>query len=555
MLRFAAGPQARRAGQPFPEIRVQAVDGFGSPAPDGTLVNLELAPPDQGARLLGTTTQQTTGGVAIFAGVTVDRGGTYRLQAIAESYAPALSQPVEVERAPLHLIVMIADGLGYKQIEATTRYTGREPSYATFPARAMATFDATTEQAHHGVGYDPTRAWSEFLYPILAATDSASSATAMYTGEKTHSGRIAAGTSGARLRAITEDAHAQGLAVGAVTSVPIPHATPGAWLAHNTSRGNYYAIADEMLWGDPVTTGDPSFDARYAGALGPAAFGAAVLLGGGHPAWAGETFLRVAMRDKLAAESGLPGAWHFVERIAGANDGGARLLAAATDPGVTRLCGMFGGAEGNLDYRRADGSGASAENPTLAEMTTAALHVLARRPDGFVLLVEGGAVDFAAHANNLDRCVGEMIGFDEAVRAVVEWVDAPGDPVDWSNTLLVVTGDHETGYLTAGPNVFPDVPLGEVNARTLALERPVVSTGQRASWDDIDGDGEIDDGETVHWAWHTSGHSNSLIPIYVNGTGASRFDAEVVGTDPVRGEYVDNTAIYRVLRDVLAAPR
>ena len=53
-------------------------------------------------------------------------------------------------------------------------------------------------------------------------------------------------------------------------------------------------------------------------------------------------------------------------------------------------------------------------------MTNAALTVLSRNPNGFVLLVEGGAVDWAAHTNNLNRTIGEQLDFDRAVQAVID---------------------------------------------------------------------------------------------------------------------------------------
>ena len=85
--------------------------------------------------------------------------------------------------------------------------------------------------------------------------------------------------------------------------------------------------------------------------------------------------------------------------------------------------------------------------PTLAEMSRAALNVLDNDPDGFVMMIEGGAVDWAGHANQSGRLIEEQVDFDLAVDAVLAWVEANSN---WGETLLIVTGDHETGYLT-GP--------------------------------------------------------------------------------------------------------
>ena len=257
------------------------------------------------------------------------------------------------------------------------------------------------------------------------------------------------------------------------------------------------------------------------------------------------------MRDKLAAESGWPGEFVFVERLAGSPDGGVRLLNSAVQANVTRLAGLFGSVAGNLDYRLADGSGYNPENPNLAQMTSAALQVLARDPGGFVLMVEGGAIDWAAHSNNMDAMLGEVIDFNQAVQTVIDWVQTPDDDINWENTLVLVTADHETGYLTSGPGQFPEQPPGEINPRTLGLERTVSGSSLRASWEDTDNDQAIDAGETVYWAWNTNGHTNSLVPVYARGIGAELLDCYLSGNDPVRGPYLDNTSLHIIMSKVL----
>ena len=193
------------------------------------------------------------------------------------------------------------------------------------------------------------------------------------------------------------------------------------------------------------------------------------------------------------------------------------------------------------------------ENPTLADSTIAALTVLNRNPNGFVLMVEGGAVDWSGHANNMDNMIGEMIDFNEAVQDVIVWVEDPTNGSGWNDTLVIVTGDHECGYLTAGPGIFPDVSLGVVSDTTLALEKIYSgSGGRRASWDDTDGDSVIDTGETVYWAWNSGGHSNQLIPLYARGPGSELFQNYATDTDSVRGAYIDNTDVFKVMDSVLS---
>src|SRR4030043_819028 len=117
------------------------------------------------------------------------------------------------------------------------------------------------------------------------------------------------------------------------------------------------------------------------------------------------------------------------------------------------------------------------ENPTLSESTVAALTVLEKNFNGFVLIVEGGAVDWAAHSNNMDLMIGEMIDFNEAVQTVINWVNDTTNGSHWGNTLVIVTGDHECGYLTAGPGEFQNEELGEGSVTTLGLEKIVLNRG------------------------------------------------------------------------------
>jgi len=446
-----------------------------------------------------------------------------------------------------YIIILIGDGLGAKHMEAAERYRRAPAPFAVWPRTWSATFAARGS-------YDPLLAWSDFDYAAEGAADSAAAATAMFTGLKTAIGRISVSADASRrLVSLGDNARSLGLGTGAVTSVEISDATPGAWMAHNDRRSNGLAIADEGMWGDPLATGTVRDSPFYDGSHGPTWPPFDVVIGSGHPGWHGGHFVNKAIRDKLFWESGQPGAFMFIERRPGQGDAGPRLLSAAARPSVTRLAGLFGGNEGHLDYRLADGSGSNPENPTLAEMTRAALTVLGRNPAGFVLLVEGGTIDLASHDGNMDRMLGEAFDFFAAAQTVIDWVDDPGNDSTWDNTLVLVTADHETGYLTAGPDVLPDQPLRTVDSRTLALEKSISGTGLRASWEDGNQNDRVDPGEKVYWCWNTTGHSNSLVPLYARGVGETLLGAFTSGHDPVRGGYLQNTDVFRVVVGALGS--
>ena len=547
-LVFEIEPKSVLAESRF-SVRVSVRDAGGKVfATTETLVSMAVSK----GRLDGQLSKSTTKGIAVFDDLRIDRhDSSLQLVASAQNLASARSKAFDVERLPLHVFLFVADGWGYKQLEAARSYRKQSGVYDQWQQYAMATWDQDTRRLLGGKGYDPKKAWARFDYVnnSLAATDSASSATAMMCGQKTRRASISVNERHkARLESLREIGVRHGLGSGAVTSVPISHATPAAWLAHNNSRNNRFAIADEMLFGHPNTTGLAELDERWAGHWGPTEI-CDVLLGGGHPDWHSE-HVTAKMLAKLRAESGKPGRFHLVERRKGVS-GSKSLLAAAANASIDRLCGLFGGEFGNFEYGNADRKGYDPENPKLIDMTRAAIQVLERKPHGFTLMIENGAVDWAAHANLMDQMLGEQFDMDDAVQAAVDWIEDPSNRSNWSNSLVIVTGDHECGYLTAAPKVFADKPLGEVSARTLQLERAIGANGNRASWDDRNKNGNIDKGETVYWAWNSWGHSLSLIPCFAKGRNADEFARLVVDNDPVRGKYVDNTAVFRVMSEAI----
>lgn len=291
-------------------------------------------------------------------------------------------------------------------------------------------------------------------FPVHAYADSASSATSMTAGAKTYNGAINVGPGGERLKTIAHWAQEQGKAVGIVTSVPISHATPAAAYAHNVSRSDYQDITRDLL-------GLPS--ASHPRKPLP---GMDVVIGAGFGAEAsrdekqGRNYVPgnryVAASDLHAADVRHGGRYEVAIRTPGHS--GKDVLRAAVHAAVThrrRLLGLFGVSSGHLPYRTGNGDHQPApdrggrsehysqddlrENPTLAEMTEAALEVLQRDPDGFWLLVEAGDVDWASHQNNLDSAIGAVFSGAEAVEVVFRWVERHGG---WERNTVIVTSDH-----------------------------------------------------------------------------------------------------------------
>ncbi|MFH1010792.1 MAG: alkaline phosphatase [bacterium] len=431
--------------------------------------------------------------------------------------ASANAQPEMVK----NVIVMISDGCGINHILATNYWHEASQVYQTFPVQLfMSTYSQDDiDKTAPEPPYDPAKAWADFGYLLLRPTDSASAATAMSTGVKTYDTRINIGPTGDTLFTVAQRATQLGKSTGVVTSVQWSHATPAGFVAHNISRSDYVQIAQEMLASD--------LD---------------VIMGCGHPYFNDNHMPVTPSESKDWKYVGGQAQWDSL--INGQTDwelieGRAEFLALMNRPNPpARVCGTAECRTSLQEARsRAAGEGANLpalpysaprnDVPTLEEMTRAALNVLDENPRGFFLMVEGGAVDRAGHDNMLNRCIEEQTEFNEAIEAVVEWVETNSH---WNETLLIVTSDHETGYLW-GPG------SGEPNSFVEMIDN---------------GAGNLPGGH-----YYTTHHSNSLVPLFAKGASSRSFDLLANEFDPVRGAYIDNTEIGTLLfsyyRENLAA--
>ena len=483
-----------------------------------------------------------------------------------------------------HVIVFIGDGMSVESEIAASRYLyGRDRGLAwhSFPGKSyVATWDVTAYNLNAkeagrdaysasafapSLGYDvrregsrpyPDEGFRGAAEPVSApATDSASAATALATGTKTDSGNVSwrpGDSPGGALATIAEDFRAARKgAIGVVSTVPFSHATPAAFVSHNTSRGHYYTgcrgytglgIADEIILqvkpevvigaGDPLFD-NPSFDTKKG--------------------YISESLYRALQTSTE---------YVLAERKVGAD--GSRTLNEAADQALAqgkKLFGLYGGPDENFVHPVAENSPGSPrfrsvcpEDPTLKDATLAALRVLGRNPNGFFLMVEQGDIDWANHDNDFRRMIATMADLDAAVRAAVAFVDEPGDDIDWTNTVLLVTADHATGGLRLNPSKplgagalprqFPRPKPGAEGGSEEAETVPKATSASRRAAPKspfIYPDGEV--------SYSTIGHSNELVTLAVSGPAARLFLVYQGSWYP--GPIVDNTQVNAAMREAL----
>jgi alkaline phosphatase len=295
-------------------------------------------------------------------------------------------------------------------------------------------------------------------------TDSAAAATCMNSGIKTYTGAINVAADGTQVEPIARWLQSQQhFAIGVVTSVPVSHATPACAYANNVERGDFQDLTRDLLGRASIAHAEPL----------P---GADVLIGCG---WGevksaddrqGENFVpgnRYITDDDLAAIDVDNGGKYVVAQCTPGRPG-AMVLERAARRAVQQGARLFGffGCDGHLPYQTADGKydpvveryplETIQENPTLAQMTAAAIRVLDSRADRFWLMIEVGDVDWANHANNLDDAAGAVLSGDDAFRIVTEWIEDQGV---WEDAAVILTADHGHYFVLTDPQAL--VPEGD----------------------------------------------------------------------------------------------
>ncbi|HPO02732.1 alkaline phosphatase [Teretinema zuelzerae] len=293
-----------------------------------------------------------------------------------------------------YVFLFIGDGMAMPQISSAEIY-----------AEALASKDIKIRKL--GFSRFPVSGLTTTYDAGSFITDSASAGTALASGNKTLNGVVNMDPGKTeKFRTIAEYARDKGMKVGVVSSVSLDHATPAVFYAKVPSRGNYYDIG--------VQLSDSGFD--YFG-------------GGGFLQRTGKKGDQRDIFD-IAKEKG----YQIVD---------TREAFSALKPGAGKVIAVNETLQDSsampYDIDRAEG------DLSLSDFTAKGIELLSDDPDGFFMMVEGGKIDWACHANDAAASIRDTIAFDRAIDKAVAFADKhPGE------TLIIVTGDHETGGMTIG---------------------------------------------------------------------------------------------------------
>ncbi|MCF8044864.1 MAG: alkaline phosphatase [Desulfarculaceae bacterium] len=290
-------------------------------------------------------------------------------------------------KAPKYVFLFIGDGMGIPQRSAANEFAGKKLLVDTFPYQGITT----------------THAADRFI------TGSAAAGTAMASGLKTNIGVVGMGPALKPVKTLGEMARDTGMKVGIVSSVSIDHATPATFYAHVPKRGQYYDI--------DVALAESGFD----------------YFGGGT--------IKDPENERGNASEFKGNAWDLIK------ENGYKVVKSRR--GFENLSKKDGKIFATNEWIQNSGAlpyqmDTTGNDISLSEFTEKGIEVL-DNDNGFFMMVEGGKIDWACHANDATAAIKDTIEFNRAVGKAYDFYKNHPD-----ETLIVVTGDHECGGMTLG---------------------------------------------------------------------------------------------------------
>ena len=329
------------------------------------------------------------------------------LSAIASLNAETkITAPATGKGTPKYVFVFIGDGMSYPQIQSAAYYTGKDAAGIVDVVKKSENPSDSPEMKALSFYQFPVAGSASTYDATSFAPDSASTATSIFTGYKTHSSSINVDiTKKIKYRTIAEQLRDQKkYKIGVISTVNLNHATPAATYAHQASRKSNYPIGQELV--------SSNFEYFAGGALMDP---------------------QDKNKDKTSIYDLAKNAGYkvcFDQKSAAALKNGDKALVIAET--------LADSDSMSYDNDRKEGEWA------LRDYVRKGIEVLDNKT-GFFMMVEGGKVDWACHANDARSSIADTLALSEAVEEAISFYNKHP-----KETLILVTADHETGGLAIG---------------------------------------------------------------------------------------------------------
>jgi alkaline phosphatase len=361
-----------------------------------------------------------------------------------------------------YVFLFIGDGMGATHVAAAESYLSYKAGKLGGEKLLMSTFPYYGTATSHSANYN--------------VTCSSAAGTAIACGEKANNGTVGINKDSVNVTSVAYCLQDEGYNIGIISSVPVNHATPASFYAHEVSRSYYYSIASQI----------PSTNFEF--------FASAGFLDYKDKKGDKEPIDQVIKAQGYTVCYGLE---EFMNEAAGKE----KVI----------FCQESNRQEDAENYVS---DAKTSEDITLAQMVQLGIESLGD-DEPFFIMCEGGTIDWAAHDNRTMSMITDVIDFDAAVKVAYEFYLQHKD-----ETLIVVTADHETGGITLG--------CGHSGINWDKLEKQWIDSGKKNT---LDYDGNRALNIECNIGWTTLGHTGGPVPVFAIGKGAEKFNGRIDNTD------------------------
>lgn len=397
----------------------------------------------------------------------------YRLMAVVIVSMFCLSGCQKNDKAK-YIFLFIADGMGPAHVTVTESYLSYKQGKIGGEQLQMTQFPYYGTATTYGA--------------VKNVSCSAAAGTAIACGEKVLGGTIGVSVDSVNLKSIAYVLKEEGYKVGIMTTVPINHATPAAFYAHNLKRTNYHEISCEIPASGFDFFGGAGF-LQYKGKNDDKEATDSILAKGGYTVCYGvEEFRKNTVgKDKVV----------FCQAKNRGKSAGYYVSDGLEDLGVK--------SEGDVKVE---------EDATLPEMLDLALEYFGEEKP-FFIMAEGGVIDWASHENRTMSAIEGVLDFDAAIKEAYEFYKKHPN-----ETLIVVTSDHETGGLSLG--------CGRAVINWKKLESQWVESGKQNI---LNAEENSELNKSCSIGWTTVKHTGCDVPVFAIGVGAEAFSGKMDNTE------------------------
>ena len=307
-------------------------------------------------------------------------------------------------------------------------------------------------------------------------TCSSAAGTAIACGEKANNGTVGINKDSLEIESVAYRLQKDGYKIGIISTVPINHATPSAFYAHNVNRGNCYELSHDI----PES---------------------------GFEFYAGAGFLEFKGKDGKSEATD-----EYLEKNGYSVSYGLKeFREESMNKDKVVFCQASNREESADNYTSGD---KVEEDASLGQMLGLGMEFLgAEKP--FFIMCEGGAIDWAAHGNNTMPMIENLLEFDESIKVAYDFYLAHPD-----ETLIIVTADHETGGLTLG--------AGSSTIKWAELEKEWIESGRKST---MSSEENRRFNKKCSIGWTTGSHTGGAVPMFAIGVGAERFNGRMDNTE------------------------